>query len=613
MHLLLIHQAFALPKDAGGTRHFEFARRLVRQGHTVTIITSPVSYQTGTCREMTIQSEEIFDGVRVLRAYAFPSLHWSFAWRIFSFMTFMLSSAWTALRCPSVDLVMGTSPPIFQAVSAWTVAALRRRPFLLEVRDLWPDFAVAMGVLKNPLLLRASRWLERFIYLRARHVLVNSPAYRSHVIRKGVPEARVTLVANGVDPTMFYPGERAKDLRKVLGIDDKFVVTYAGALGLANDIGQILRAADRLRMENDIHFLLVGDGKERGKLETSARSMGLENVTFAGSKPKTEMPRILAASDACIATLQDIEMFRTTYPNKVFDYMAAGRPTILAIDGVIREVIEKSEGGVFVRPGDDATIAEAILTLRRGPELAKRMGAAARRYVALHFNRDQQAEEFRQLVTDVARRDRGFYRSRGKRVFDLLATVAIVILLVPLLLSLGLAVRLLLGRPVMFRQTRPGCARKPFKLLKFRSMTDDKDSEGRLLPDEARLTTLGRFMRRTSLDELPELLNVITGDMSLVGPRPLLVEYLDRYTTEQARRHEVRPGMTGWAQVNGRNALSWEEKFKLDVWYIENLSFRLDIKILAFTAWKVLKGEGISQPGHATMEEFLGSDGKQVN
>jgi sugar transferase EpsL len=193
---------------------------------------------------------------------------------------------------------------------------------------------------------------------------------------------------------------------------------------------------------------------------------------------------------------------------------------------------------------------------------------------------------------------------RGKRVLDLVCTVSAALVLSPLLLSLALLIRFHLGAPILFRQKRPGLHGKPFILNKFRTMTNARDPQDRLLPDAERLTRLGRFLRSSSLDELPELFNVLKGEMSLVGPRPLLMEYLGYYTPEQARRHQVKPGITGWAQVNGRNALSWDEKFELDVWYVDHRSFRLDLKILAVTAWKVLNREGISQPGQVTMEKF---------
>jgi sugar transferase EpsL len=197
--------------------------------------------------------------------------------------------------------------------------------------------------------------------------------------------------------------------------------------------------------------------------------------------------------------------------------------------------------------------------------------------------------------------------SPAKRIFDLAFTVPGLVLISPLLLILATLVRLIHGSPVLFRQQRPGYLGKPFFIYKFRTMTDGRDAHGSLLSDEQRLTRLGRFLRTTSLDELPELFNVLRGEMSLVGPRPLLMQYLPRYSPEQARRHHTLPGITGWAQVNGRNALTWQDKFRLDVWYVDNWSLGLDIKILWLTFAKVLKREGISQPGHATAEEFMGS------
>ena len=202
----------------------------------------------------------------------------------------------------------------------------------------------------------------------------------------------------------------------------------------------------------------------------------------------------------------------------------------------------------------------------------------------------------------------------SKRILDLVLTVPGVILISPILLIVAILVRIYHGKPIFFSQVRPGYRGELFKVFKFRTMTDKQDDEGNLLPDDQRLTRLGRFLRGTSLDELPELWHVVRGEMSLVGPRPLLVQYLDRYSPEQARRHNLQPGMTGWAQINGRNVLSWEDKFRLDVWYVDNWSLWLDIKILALTLWKVIKREGISQPGHATAEEFMGNqtgDGRQ--
>lgn len=194
-----------------------------------------------------------------------------------------------------------------------------------------------------------------------------------------------------------------------------------------------------------------------------------------------------------------------------------------------------------------------------------------------------------------------------KRCIDIVVAGLGLIVLSPVLAVIAVAIWTQMGRPIFFRQIRPGYKGKPFEMVKFRTMSNKQDDQGNLLPDEQRLTSLGKFLRKTSLDEFPELFNVLKGDMSLVGPRPLLLHYLERYTPEQARRHEVKPGITGWAQVNGRNAISWEEKFTLDVWYVDNQSLWLDIKILAITIWKVFRREGITAKGEATMPEFMGN------
>ena len=193
------------------------------------------------------------------------------------------------------------------------------------------------------------------------------------------------------------------------------------------------------------------------------------------------------------------------------------------------------------------------------------------------------------------------------RWFDLLAVAVVLPFLLPVFILLWCFIRCDVGEPVLFFQVRPGLNSEPFRIVKFRTMTNCCDGDGCLLPDAQRLTRLGRFLRATSLDELPELINVITGKMSIVGPRPLLMQYLDRYSPEQARRHEVKPGITGWAQVNGRNSISWEDKFRLDVWYVDNWSFGLDLKIIWMTILKVIKSEGISAEGQATMPDFLGN------
>jgi glycosyltransferase involved in cell wall biosynthesis len=233
-------------------------------------------------------------------------------------------------------------------------------------------------------------------------LLVNSPAYRDYLLQKGIPAQKISVIPNGADPDMFAPSDKGEQVRQQYGLAGKFVVTYAGALGLANDIPVVLRAARRLKDNSDIHIMLVGDGKERANLERQVEEWGLDNITFVGPRPKQEMKQFLAASDVGLAILRDIRAFRMTYPNKVFDYMAAGRPTVLAIDGVIREVVESANGGVFVPPGDDEKMATILHQMSQQPQKVAAMGLSARDYVTNQFNRSDQARKFVELAESLS-------------------------------------------------------------------------------------------------------------------------------------------------------------------------------------------------------------------
>jgi len=275
---------------------------------------------------------------------------------------------------------------------------LKGAKFLFEVRDLWPEFAIAVGVLTNPFLIRMSEWLERFLYRHADRVMVNSPGYREHVEGKG--GKRVELIPNGSDPSMFDPADKGNAFRQSHNLKDKFVALYAGAHGMSNDLGVVLEAAKILE-GTDIQIVLLGDGKEKANLQAQADEMGLTNVTFAPPVPKSEMPGALAAADACIAILKPLEEYKTTYPNKVFDYMAAGRPVVLAIDGVIREVVEAAECGIFAEPGNPSPLAEAIRELATDKEEAREIGLKGRAYLEEHYSRASIGEKLVELLEEM--------------------------------------------------------------------------------------------------------------------------------------------------------------------------------------------------------------------
>jgi len=404
MHILLIHQAFASLDQPGGTRHVELARYLIQKGHRVTVIASQVSYITGKSqpgkKAFIARQEE--EGVVILRCFTYAALHRSFVHRILSFFSFMFSSFIAGLSVRQVDLVWGTSPPIFQGFTAWLLSRLKRARFLFEVRDLWPAFAVGLGVLKQPLLIRASEWLERFLYRQANHVLINSPGFFTHVKQRGARQ--VSLIANGADPRMFFPQANGSAYRLKHGLQDKFVALYAGAHGLSNNLEVLIKTAEKLRHRSDISIVLVGDGKDKPILEATAARLQLDNLHFLPSVAKRQMAEVLAAADACIAVLRPIPLFETVYPNKVFDYMAAGRPVILAIAGVIRELVEAVQAGIAVLPGDPDAIAEAICYLTDHRDVCLKMGQSGRQYIEKHFDRAVLADELEKVLQETLKK-----------------------------------------------------------------------------------------------------------------------------------------------------------------------------------------------------------------
>jgi len=398
MHILLIHQAFAALGEPGGTRHHEFALQLTELGHRVTVITGQVSYLTGKKTETSAWfAREVDDyGVEIWRCRSYSGWHKSFFHRLLSFFSFMITSFIAGLRVRGVTLVWGTSPPIFQAVTAWMLARLKGAPFLFEVRDLWPYFAIDVGVLRQPVIIRMSEWLERFLYKRADSLVINSPGFMEHVSSRG--GECVFVVPNGVDVAMFDQTIDRDGFRSEHHLQDKFVLIYAGAHGVSNDLGTILDAAEILKDAPSICFVLLGDGKEKDALQERARQLSLNNVLFLPPVPKNEIPGALAGADACVAILKPIEAYKTTYPNKVFDYMAAGKPVLLMIDGVIRDVVEEADAGIFVEPGDAEGLAVAVQELEADPALRDRLGGAGKRCVEERFDRVYLAGEMERVM-----------------------------------------------------------------------------------------------------------------------------------------------------------------------------------------------------------------------
>jgi lipopolysaccharide/colanic/teichoic acid biosynthesis glycosyltransferase len=422
------------------------------------------------------------------------------------------------------------------------------------------------------------------------------------VLRKG---------SGGVDVRRFSAGRRASvetgALRARLGIaSDAPVVGFVGRFVRDKGIRQLVEAFERLRRERPgLRLLLVGDFEEGDPIEQEARRA----IEASGAMVRTGFVADTAPYYALMDVLA-LPTFREGFPGVPLEAQASGVPVVTTTaTGAVDSVVD-DETGLLVPVGDSGALAGAIARLLDDPQLRLRMGQAGRERMERDFCPeviwDAQVQMYRELMECKMSGQHLPAGSWTKRAFDFLVAGIGLLLLLPILVLTAIIVRIFLGSPVFFRQERPGINGALFTLLKFRTLTDARDGDGNLLPDAERMTSLGRFLRSSSLDELPELMNVIRGEMSLVGPRPLLAKYLKRYSAEQMRRHEVKPGITGWAQIHGRNALNWEERFRMDVWYVGHRGFWLDVRILALTLWKIIKREGISQHGHATMPEFRG-------
>lgn len=406
MRILFIHQVFLSPSEAGSTRHFELARYLVKSGHQVTIIGSSVNYLTGKADERCagkFSFTENIDGVDIIKSWTYSKIHKSFFSRFLSFISFMLSSVIVGLKMKKPDVVIGCSPQIFAGVSALIVSRLKGVPFIFEIRDLWPKFAVEMKVLTNSRLIKLAEALEKFLYNKADHFIINSPGFLPHLLSFNISEDKIHLIQNGVDTNMFRPGEKNNDFRAEFDLENKFVVMYAGSHGQANSLHTVIEAARILKENNDIMFLLIGDGKKKNELIELKNSYGLNNVMLINAQPKERMPEICRAADVCLAILEKHEAFKTVYPNKVFDYMAVERPTIIAIDGVIREVVEKAGAGVFVEPENPQALADLVLNLRNDKTMLETYGKNARKYVMENFERHRIAEKLHQMLLNIVK------------------------------------------------------------------------------------------------------------------------------------------------------------------------------------------------------------------
>jgi glycosyltransferase involved in cell wall biosynthesis len=393
--------------DAGGSRWNQFSKYWAQAGHKVTILAGTVHYASGRkphkYKSRFIVREQDSEHVEVLRCYVSEKYNKNFLGRFWGYVSFAVSSIVAGLFCAGKnDIVICTSPPLTVGLTGWILGKFKHIPMVFEVRDLWPESAIDTGILSSKWLIKLSYWLERKSYASASWINVLTPAFEEALIeKKNIDPERISMIPNGADLDIFQPGEKENWVREKHNLQGKFVVTYVGAHGVANQLTQLLEAARELRADPDIVLMLVGDGMQKPMLKEKAEEWKLENVLFVESVPKEVIVDYVAASDVCTAVLKKIDTFKTVYPNKLFDYMSAARPVLLGIDGVARELLEKAEAGKFVEPEDFLQFSKMVHEFKAHPEQCEQYSVAGCEYVKQNFSRRMLANKYLDILTDI--------------------------------------------------------------------------------------------------------------------------------------------------------------------------------------------------------------------
>ena len=415
MHILLVHQYFLGQgsKHGGGSRWNQMSRYFAQDGHKVTVLAGTINYMEGEkgaqYKGKFIVKEQPYPGVTVYRCHVSDSYNKSFLGRFWAYLSFAISTLYASLRIRRPDVMICTSPPLTVGLTGFLVRRrFRKLPMIFEVRDLWPESAIDTGVLTNPRLIRLGYALERLCYRESTWINVLTPAFERILIeKKDIREDRISMLPNAADLDIFQPGPRDNWVREKYNIGDRFVAIYTGGLGVANHVIQFVEAARHFD-DDSARFLIVGGGMHREMLEEKVAEWGLQDVViFTGFRPKTEVVDICAAADVCCAVLKKIDTFKTVYPNKVFDYMAASRPAVVAIDGMARKLVEDAQCGCYVEPENSEELAETLKKLQADPDLRRRMGENGLAFVRENFDRKKISDRYIDTIINKVLPDGG--------------------------------------------------------------------------------------------------------------------------------------------------------------------------------------------------------------
>ncbi len=411
MKILFVTHYFPPEVNAPANRTHEHCRRWVQDGHQVTVITGVPNHPRGRIfdgyQNRWLQ-EETIDGIRVIRTWMYLTPNSGFARRVANYLLFAMTATLASFRAERPDVVVATSPQFFVGVAGAIIARLKRRPFVLEIRDLWPKSVVELGQLGPGLILSTLEGLEKWLYRSAAGVVVNTRTFREHIMQRGVAENDIELIYNGIDPTLFAPRPKNRALLSRHGLDGFFTVAYVGTLGLAHGLTLLVDVAERLKERRDLRFVLIGDGADRAKLEADIASRGLENIVMLGLQPRDAMPEWIASIDLLLVMLRDLPVFETVIPSKIFEFLAQERPVVLAARGEIRRMMEEADGALVIDPEVEDQMVDAIERVMDDPTEARRRAACGRRWVEEGYLRDDLARRmavFLERVVSESRTD----------------------------------------------------------------------------------------------------------------------------------------------------------------------------------------------------------------
>lgn len=594
--LLIVSQWFDPEPTFKG---LEFAKKLQEEGWTVSVLTGFPNYPGGKIYDgykIVPFKKESIEGIEVIRIALYPSHDGSSFRRVLNYISFSLMASIAVIFIRKFSVAYLYHPPGSIGLVALTLKLFRGTPYVYDVQDLWPDSLGSTDMVKNRFILDLVSRFMGSVYRAASQVVVLSNGFRKRLLERGVPAEKLTVISNWTYESV------PTQAMQVTATSSKLKIIYAGNIGAAQGLDTVLDAA--LELNNDqVHFEIYGDGIKLREIKELAEKYALENVTFHGRRSTSEIESILKSADLLLVHLVANPLFSVTIPSKTQAYLRSGKPLLMGVDGDAADLVNEAKAGITFQPSSSTDLVRAIREFNQlHPAQRTAMGQSGQRFYEEKLSLSIGSEKFSEIL-----RAASFIRPRTillKRFLDLFAaTILLVVLSIPMAI-IALIVRNKLGAPVIYSQLRPGRDGVPFRMYKFRSMTNENIHEEPLLSDAQRLTPFGIKLRASSLDELPELWNVLKGDMSLVGPRPLLLRYSPFFRGEERLRLRVRPGITGWAQIHGRNTVSWDKRLAYDVWYVKNISLKLDLKILMSTFSKVFRSTGVVEIPESIMENL---------